>query len=286
MAAVYTYSAWGVKVSVKDAAGNNITSTSHVAHLNPFRYRGYMYDEETGFYYLRSRYYNPEMGRFLNADGLVSTGQGLDGNNMFAYCNSNPIGYIDNNGTHRVCALEKTRALGMSTDTIAFTEAYQQEIKELKKEKLKKSPNSLSLKDDLTSTYLFESHESIIARMLYGEDPNAIEGHLWLLENRLQEGNYGGDTYVELVLADNQFDCMRYNRSLDPASNLGNPFEKMAWDRCVDMAYQFFDEGIESIQFEYKNVKFTYSYSLNGGVDIISMYPNGFRQGGTWFYYK
>ncbi len=96
--AVYTYSAWGVKVSVKDADGNNITSTSHVARLNPFRYRGYMYDEETGYYYLRSRYYNPEMGRFLNADGLVSTGQGLDGHNMFAYCGNNPVLRIDDNG--------------------------------------------------------------------------------------------------------------------------------------------------------------------------------------------
>ena len=98
MVAVYTYSAWGVKVSVKDADGNNITSTSHVARLNPFRYRGYMYDEETGYYYLRSRYYNPEMGRFLNADGYVSTGVGLDGYNMFAYCNNNPIMLTDSNG--------------------------------------------------------------------------------------------------------------------------------------------------------------------------------------------
>ena len=98
MAAVYTYSAWGAKVSVKDAAGNNITSTSHVAHLNPFRYRGYMYDEETGFYYLRSRYYNPEMGRSLSADGYVSTGVDLDGYNMFAYCGNNPIIFTDPNG--------------------------------------------------------------------------------------------------------------------------------------------------------------------------------------------
>ena len=57
-----------------------------------------MYDEETGFYYLRSRYYDPSVGRFLNADGLVSTGQGLDGNNMFAYCGNNPVMRADTSG--------------------------------------------------------------------------------------------------------------------------------------------------------------------------------------------
>ena len=80
------------------ADGSTITSATHVAHLNPFRYRGYMYDEETGFYYLRSRYYDPEVGRFLNADALVSTDTGLMGYNMFAYCNNNPVKYADSSG--------------------------------------------------------------------------------------------------------------------------------------------------------------------------------------------
>ena len=50
-----------------------------------------MYDRETGLYYLQSRYYDPEVGRFINADALVSTGQGILGNNMFAYCLNNPV---------------------------------------------------------------------------------------------------------------------------------------------------------------------------------------------------
>ena len=57
-----------------------------------------MYDEESGFYYLRSRYYDPYIGRFLNADVYVSTGQSIDGYNMFAYCNSNPINGSDPTG--------------------------------------------------------------------------------------------------------------------------------------------------------------------------------------------
>ena len=67
--------------------------------LNPLRYRSYVYDEETGLYYLQSRYYNPEIGRFINADALVSTGQGLLGNNMFAYCRNNPVCRKDIPGT-------------------------------------------------------------------------------------------------------------------------------------------------------------------------------------------
>jgi len=72
-------------------------ATTLGAH-NPLRYRGYVYDTETGLYYLQSRYYNPAMGRFINGDAFASTGQGLLGNNMFAYCLNNPINSIDEEG--------------------------------------------------------------------------------------------------------------------------------------------------------------------------------------------
>ena len=66
---------------------------------NPLRYRGYVYDTETGLYYVSSRYYDPEIGRFINADVYTSTGQGLLGNNMFAYCRNGPVFRIDISGT-------------------------------------------------------------------------------------------------------------------------------------------------------------------------------------------
>ena len=72
--------------------------TSTLGILNPLRYRGYVYDNETGFYYLQSRYYDPTTGRFLNADAFASTGQDLLGNNMFAYCGNNPIARADDGG--------------------------------------------------------------------------------------------------------------------------------------------------------------------------------------------
>ena len=71
---------------------------STLGELNPLRYRSYVYDTETGYYYLQSRYYDPEICRFINADNYPTTGQGLTGNNMFAYCGNNPVIRTDAQG--------------------------------------------------------------------------------------------------------------------------------------------------------------------------------------------
>ena len=81
-----------------DPYGNIVSQSGPLTDVNPLRYRGYVFDSETQFYYLQSRYYDPELGRFLNADALVSTGQGILGNNMFAYCLNNPIIAKDTTG--------------------------------------------------------------------------------------------------------------------------------------------------------------------------------------------
>ena len=91
----YTYDAWGNPTST--TYSNSGASTAVI--YNPFRYRGYYYDSEIGLYYLNSRYYNPVIGRFINADTLVSTGQGILGYNMFAYCENTPINGCDPCGT-------------------------------------------------------------------------------------------------------------------------------------------------------------------------------------------
>lgn len=92
MVVEYTYDAWG----------NPLTTTGTMANTlglhNPLRYRGYVYDRETGLYYLQSRYYNPEWGRFINADGLISAFQSLSGNNLFTYCYNNPVCFSDDSG--------------------------------------------------------------------------------------------------------------------------------------------------------------------------------------------
>lgn len=81
-----------------DPYGKVISATGTLANINPLRYRGYVYDQETGFYYLNSRCYDPAVGRFINADNYPSTGQGLSGNNMFAYCGNNPVSREDDGG--------------------------------------------------------------------------------------------------------------------------------------------------------------------------------------------
>ena len=95
----YNYDAWGNVISVTDANGAAITDSTHIANVNPLRYRGYYYDSETGLYYLQSRYYDPVVKRFINADGYVSTGLGLSDYNMYSYCGNNPICRGDNSGS-------------------------------------------------------------------------------------------------------------------------------------------------------------------------------------------
>ena len=86
------YGAWGscTVYNSSDAA---------IGDLNPLRYRGYYYDAETGFYYLQSRYYDPAICRFINADTFATTdANGFLSANMFAYCENNPVGNSDPDG--------------------------------------------------------------------------------------------------------------------------------------------------------------------------------------------
>ena len=98
----YTYDSWGKLISIKDENGNDVTNdTNHIGYKNPYRYRGYRYDNETGLYSLQSRYYDPVMGRFLNADDtdILFENQGnLIENNLFAYCLNNPVNMHDPDG--------------------------------------------------------------------------------------------------------------------------------------------------------------------------------------------
>ena len=76
-----------------DPYGKPLTATGTFAATNPLRYRGSCYATETGLYYLQSRYYDPATARFISSDSFASTGQGLLGNNMFAYCLNNPVAF-------------------------------------------------------------------------------------------------------------------------------------------------------------------------------------------------
>ena len=87
----YTYDAWG---KPEQTSGNTF-----IGLLNPIRYRGYYYDTETGLYYLQSRYYDPETGRFINPDGVIaSINDSVQGFNQFVYCFNNPVNMSDPTG--------------------------------------------------------------------------------------------------------------------------------------------------------------------------------------------
>ncbi len=103
----YTYDPWGKVLSVTDS------TTIGIGNLNPLRFKGYYYDTETGLYLTGTRYYDPEIGRFINADGYVSTGQGILGTNMFAYCGNNPIIRADPSGQFWEIVIGVTLVVGL-----------------------------------------------------------------------------------------------------------------------------------------------------------------------------
>ena len=88
----YTYDVWGKLISTTGTLATSLGAD------NPFRYRGYYYDTETGLYYLMTRYYDPEVCRFISADVYMTTGQGVLGGNMWAYCGNNPVNRYDDGG--------------------------------------------------------------------------------------------------------------------------------------------------------------------------------------------
>jgi RHS repeat-associated protein len=89
----YRYDAYGNILGLIDNSIGDIIST-----MNPYTYRGYRYDSEIGYYYLNSRYYNPETGRFINADGMLGEMGDIPSTNMYAYCANNPVMNSDSLG--------------------------------------------------------------------------------------------------------------------------------------------------------------------------------------------
>ena len=88
----YTYDAWGKVLSTTGSLAATLGT------IQPFRYRGYIYDVETGLYYLRIRYYKPEDGRFLNADNQMGSKENFFGFSLFTYCSNKCLLYLDSSG--------------------------------------------------------------------------------------------------------------------------------------------------------------------------------------------
>ncbi len=109
----YTYDPWGVPT---------VTGDTDLAALNPCSYRGYDYDEETGYYYLQSRYYDPRIGRFINADAasMLGAGDTLIGYNLFVYCENSAIASEDAMGYGAIKAVGIQFAMTWGRMAIGF----------------------------------------------------------------------------------------------------------------------------------------------------------------------
>jgi RHS repeat-associated protein len=111
----YTYDAWVKVLNMTDSSGD-----AHIGQKNPFLYRGYYYDSEIGLYYLNSRYYDPQTGRFLNADTtdtLTSIMDDISDKNVFDYCHNNPVIRADHDGAFWQFALAGGGSIGLSGGT-------------------------------------------------------------------------------------------------------------------------------------------------------------------------
>ena len=115
--ATYLYNAWG----------ELIASSGTMAEANPLRYRGYFFCQGSGFYYLQSRYYDPVIGRFINADAteiIFDSRQNQLRYNLFAYCDNNPVNFIDPGGFHPLAAIGADMLFRLGAAALALIASF------------------------------------------------------------------------------------------------------------------------------------------------------------------
>ena len=194
----YTYDAWGRVVAITDSNGVDISdNVGHVANVNPFRYRGYYYDEEIGMYYLQSRYYDPVVGRFINGDdvGYINTATPLH-QNIYTYCLNSPITSLDETGLMDVLGV-----INMLFDFI-----FQCADQEFFKKPKKKSTNGKKLNvkkylkekidGKIKSKLRFGTTFAIIATLL------SLIATLWPLFENLYYYGYDSILLISVVFVD------------------------------------------------------------------------------------
>jgi len=166
----YKYDAWGAPISISSES----TAVDDLAFDNPFRYRGYVWDDETGLYYLRSRYYKPTLGRLLNADAICSR-------HLFAYCCNEPVKHVDPNGKYAesiksigILCYNKLRSL--KNMTVWYTNAIiDKAIDKVTQNSLTVKEKELVKKHPIAAIKVNEARETAcqITYALFGENWNS-----------------------------------------------------------------------------------------------------------------
>ena len=209
----YIYDAWGNPISKTG------TLAATLGTLNPFRYRGYVYDEETGLYYLRSRYYNPVWKRLINADSLAGVCGRISSHNVFSYCCNTPILSSDFSGKDAYWITD-TKNVGVGSMSMGHT--------------------SLLLEDDKGEWYYFYwgpeykpvmgKANPILEKIVIMRDVNgniSLEDLNSVLQENEKQYRYGGYCDVatlfvsdysksvmkakEIVRSEDKYDVLNYN---------------------------------------------------------------------------
>ncbi len=174
----YTYDAWGKVLSTTGSFASTL------GPIQPFRYRGYVYDVETGLYYLRSRYYNSAWNRFMNADALFK-------GNLFNYCNNHPIVLADQNGFSPETPYVEISTLGSGSDYDSISQFVAGLVK--------------TFLDFVTGNLKYEFEYAEVYEMNISEEASENLSRLWYGDGNSSKYDYDGNLLWSKIEMDNQY---------------------------------------------------------------------------------
>ena len=189
----YYYDAWG---NILDVSG---TLADTIGEANPIRYRGYVYDAETGYYYLNSRYYDPDLCRFISADSQLNDNESLLGANLFAYCYNNPANMIDADGrepisiTLMLLCFVCSAIMTYGTVTLVSSDWFQASWNNMLNGINRAISDTINVFEGLVAKLIFTEDNDVPDVDYPGDDPTvAPEGYEWRGsgEKGSKEGNY------------------------------------------------------------------------------------------------
>ena len=273
----YSYDAYGNILSIKYSTGKDITDTSNVALINPFRYGSYYYDTETGLYYLNSRYYSPKMGRFINCDGLIGSSKTVIGYNLYTYCNNNFICYRDAFGSKGILgyiydmvtskvretifnvshlvgyAWEKPISGNMLSAALEKSNIDAYKYKDTKRQLIEKLAQSIEVKEIIKKNVSITSGNTFKERgeteFISDSDLYYSVQHARYTVSGLKQNNY----WIVQVRISDVYDFTEWRKNIDRLGDIANDFgyilqftkliEPYAWDADFMI---FYSESVDN----------------------------------------